>query len=209
MKQKSAINLSKAHKLLLVIYEMSRKEKRSLRYEDIVVAAFKKNPEDFHLRGYDEYPDSGDLVHKPLYDFRKKGLLEANNKVFSLTDMGFSFAERLVEALKGKEVVPSDRLSRFAEKEISRIESTEGFKFFLEEDFPKLTDTDFYMYMGTTPRTPRNDFIGRMESVNNAVKELENKENLTPVWKKVLEYHGFITNKFKDIIKHFNPNKNA
>ena len=126
-------SLSRADKILLIIYQMSGKKKINLKFEDIVVSVFKKFPEDFHLRGYTEYPDSGDLIHKPLYDFRKRGFLEANNKVFSLTDRGIAYAEQLATFTKGKNVKSEGRMSRFAEKEISRIESSEAFTLFLTE----------------------------------------------------------------------------
>ena len=82
------VKLSRADKILMVLYEMGGESRKPLRYEDIVVSVFKKYPQDFQLRGYPQYPDSSDLVHKPLYDFRKNGLLEANNKVFVLTERG-------------------------------------------------------------------------------------------------------------------------
>src|SRR3989338_7362289 len=132
MKQKN-MTLSRAEKIMLAIYDMSAGKKVNLKFEDIVVAAFKKFPEDFHLRGYGEYPDSGDLVHKPLYDFRKKGYLEANNKVFSLTDRGLAYVERLDSTVRGKNLSTTDRMSRYAEKEIARIESSEAYTLFLSD----------------------------------------------------------------------------
>src|SRR3989338_8681753 len=163
MKQKN-MTLSRAEKIMLAIYDMSAGKKVNLKFEDIVVAAFKKFPEDFHLRGYVSYPDSGDLVHKPLYDFRKKGYLEANNKVFSLTDRGLAFAEQLLKLIDGKKVESKGRMSRFAENEINRIEKSEGFGLFISGEKEKITDTDFYNYLSVTPRTPQNDFLGRLET---------------------------------------------
>ena len=82
------VNLSRGEKILLVLYELSGKSRKSIRYEDIVVKAFETYPNDFHLKGYSQYPESGDLVHKPLYDFKKKGLLVAGKKMFALTEKG-------------------------------------------------------------------------------------------------------------------------
>lgn len=44
--------LSKPQKILAVMYELCRGDATALQYEDIVVAAFKRYPEDFQLRGY-------------------------------------------------------------------------------------------------------------------------------------------------------------
>jgi hypothetical protein len=196
-------NLSRAEKIMLAIYEISAGKKSNLKYEDIVVSVFKKFPEDFHLRGYKEYPDTGDLVHKPLYDFRKKGFLEANNKIFSLTDRGLAHAEQLAAAIKGKDVTSSGRLSRFAGKEISRIVSSEAFTLFLNGGKDKITDTDFYNYLAVTPRTARNDFLGRLETVESAVGELkEQKKSIMPE-KVVPDYHFYMINKFNSIVQHF------
>jgi len=88
-------NLSRSEKILLFLYKFGKGKKTKVRFEDIVVGVFKKHPSDFHLKGYVKYPDSGDLIHKPLYDFKKKGYVNAENKIFSLTDRGAEFAEQL------------------------------------------------------------------------------------------------------------------
>jgi hypothetical protein len=202
MIQKNA-NLSRADKIMLTIYEMGGGKKGSLKFEDIVVAVFKKFPEDFHLRGYAEYPDSGDLVHKPLYDFRKKGYLEASNKVFSLTDRGIDFAKRLIDFVQGKNVISDGRLSRYAEKEISRIESLEAFLLFLDNKSERITDTDFYTYLGVSPRTSKNDFLGRLKTLQDAIQELSQQKKINIARNRILEYHKYMMEKFSSIIDHF------
>lgn len=195
--------LSRPEKIMLAIYQLSGGKTTSLKFEDIVVAVFKKFPEEFHLRGYPIYPDSGDLVHKPLYDFRKKGYLEANNKVFSLTQRGIAFAEQLKNMTAGKEVKSDGRMSRFAEREISRIEKLEGFTLFVAGKKEKITDTDFYGYLGVTPRTSKNDFLGRLKTVETAVEELKAQKQIQPARKKISDYHVYLSEKFKAITDHF------
>lgn len=199
--KKSAVDLSRADKLLLVMYELSGGERKSLRFEDIVVAAFKKYPDDFHLRGYPEFPDSGDLVHKPLYDSRKEGLLEVGNKVFTLTPRGLLSAERLTNVLRGRDIVKSGRLSAFAEKEINRIEGLEALRLFVNGEVDKILDTDFFNYLGVTVRTPKNDFIGRLKTVQEAIEELKNADSKTELRERVLSFHKFMTEKFTNIIR--------
>lgn len=195
------IKLSRAEKILLVLYELSQGSRKNVRYEDIVVAAFKKYPEDFQLRGYPQYPDSGDLVHKPLYDFRKKGLLEANNKVFTLTERGLSVADKLKKIIAGRSIVSEGKLSRHAKEETERIISLEGFQLFLAGEESKITDTDLYNYLGVTVRTSRNDFLGRWKTVSDAVKEIKSIKGLNSVRVQIPRYHEFLLEKFKHILE--------
>jgi hypothetical protein len=71
--------LSKPQRILAVMFDLSNGKPKALPYEDIVVAAFKRYPEDFQLRGYPQYPDSSD-IHKPLYEMKRAGLIRAANK---------------------------------------------------------------------------------------------------------------------------------
>src|SRR3989338_8013382 len=134
-------NLSRGQKILLFLYEFGEGGRAKIRYEDIVVGLFKEYPHDFQLRGHAEYPDSGDMVHKPLYDFKKKGYVNAEKKIFSLTDRGVELALQL--SGKGKEIKNSkDRLSRSAETEVSRVKSLEGFLIFMDGNKERLSDND-------------------------------------------------------------------
>lgn len=198
-------NLSKSQKIILALYRLSKGTKIKMRYEDIVVKLFKDYPNEFNLKGYKEYPDSGDLVHKPLYDAKKRGLVNAGNKIFSLTDRGLEVARRIKSATDGKEIRSDNRLSRYAEKEVNRILNLEGFKnIFLGENKGKILDTDFYTYVGVTVRTNRNDFAGRIETMKNMLKELKSlkADRKKPLYEKIIEYHEFLFNKFKKEIDY-------
>ncbi len=199
--EKEFVNLSRADKILMILYEMAGESRKPLRYEDIVVSVFKKYPQDFQLRGYPQYPDSGDLIHKPLYDFRKNGLLEANNKVFTLTERGILSAKRLKNSVSGLKIISNEKLSRYAEEEISRIEDLEGYKLFLAKEESKITDADFYNYLGASARTTRNNFLGRLKTMNEAIKELKSIKSKDSMRLRIPEYHDFLNNKFKDIIE--------
>lgn len=113
---KKQVALSRGEKILLVLYELANKSRKSIRYEDIVVRAFETYPDDFHLKGYPQYPESGDLVHKPLYDYKKKGLVLAGQKMFALTEKGLVAVEKLKGAISGLSVVNTERMSRDIEK---------------------------------------------------------------------------------------------
>ncbi len=196
------MDMSRSDKILLFLYEYGKGEKVRVRYEDIVAGLFKKYPTDFHLKGYPEYPDSGDLIHKPLYDFKKKGLVNAESKIFSLTDRGLEFAKQLAGIKSPNGGKSGGRLSRSAETEFARVKSSEGFEIFVAGQDYKLSDNDFYTYLGTTVRTPKNAFLGRLETMMAVSDELR-KHTDEPMHKKFVAYHEFLVSKHKDIIDFF------
>lgn len=197
-------NLSRGEKILLFLYEFGEGGRAKIRYEDIVVGLFKKYPHDFQLRGYTKYPDSGDLIHKPLYDFKKKGYVNAENKIFSLTDRGVELARQL--SGKGKATKDSkDRLSRSTETEVSRVKSLEGFLLFVGGNKEHLSDNDFYNYLGVTVRTQKNSFIGRLETMNATIEELKRHSEDT-LYKNIVSYHNFLISRYKNITDFFTKN---
>lgn len=200
---KKEVLLSRGDKILLFVYESSEGTRKNFRYEDIVAGIFKKYPDDFHLRGYREYPDSGDLIHKPLYDFKKKGFVNANNKVFSLTERGIDAGKKLKEALTGASVLSPNRFSRDVESELSRIELLEGYKLFLDGKEDKISDSDLYNYLGATVRTNKNSFVGRMETLKDVVKQLKDNKVVDPIRKRIPEYHQFLFSRYPKVIEYF------
>lgn len=197
-------NLSRGEKILLFLYEFGEGGRAKIRYEDIVVGLFKKYPHDFQLKGHAEYPDSGDLIHKPLYDFKKKGYVNAENKIFSLTDRGVELARQL--SSKGRETKSSkDRLSRSAETEVSRVKSLEGFLLFVDGNKERLSDNDFYNYLGVTVRTQKNSFIGRLETMNATIEELKRNSGDT-LYKNIINYHDFLISRYRSITDFFTKN---
>lgn len=197
-------NLSRGEKILLFLYELSEGGRAKIRYEDIVVGLFKKYPHDFQLKGHAEYPDSGDMIHKPLYDFKKKGYVNAENKIFSLTDRGIELARQL----SGKEKVTKnskDRLSRSAETEVLRVKSLEGFLLFVNGNKEHLSDNDFYNYLGVTVRTQKNSFIGRLETMNVTIEELKRNSG-GALYKNIINYHDFLISKYRNITDFFTKN---
>jgi hypothetical protein len=183
--------LSKPQKILAVMYELCQGETTAVQYEDIVVAAFKRYPEDFQLRGYPEYPDSSD-VHKPLYEMKQHGLLRSANKTFELTARGLEVASRLMHS----EQKNKDRLTKLEENEMSRIVGSAAFKLFQEGRSEAILDTDFYEYLGVTVRTSRANCLGRLSNVEHAITAHEKKraDGLSPV---VRALHEFLLSMFK------------
>ena len=196
-------NLSRSEKILLFLYEFGNGKRMRVRFEDIVVGIYKKYPQDFHLKGYKEYPDSGDLVHKPLYDFKKKGYLTAANKIFSLTDRGVEFARQLSGQDKGMDVQKNgDRLSRSSSVEFNRIKALEGFSLYVQGKSTELSENDFYNYFAVSVRSSKNTFIGRMETINATIAELSQNHS-DVLYESIIKYHHLLVDRYKNLMDFF------
>ncbi|MGI9035122.1 MAG: hypothetical protein ACR2GD_03675 [Pyrinomonadaceae bacterium] len=180
------------------MFDLCGGEMKPLQYEDIVVEAFNKYPEDFQLRGYPHYPDSSD-VHKSLYDeMKKKGLVRSANKMFELTEHGLEVAKRMFHNAPAEN---KDRLTKQEEAEIKRILNSAAFGFFKAGQENSILDTDFYDYLGVTVRTSRGDFQGRLSNVKHAVKVHAEKRN-DELSLTLKDLHRFLSEKFKEEIEY-------
>lgn len=191
---------TRPEKIIVAMYKLSKGTTQPCRYEDIVVKAFELFPEDFQLRGYPSFPDSSD-VHKPLYGpLKKLGLVRAANKMFSLTEKGLTRAKEFVRVINGNQSAKVERLTRDIVQEINRLKGTTAVRLFLASNGDKVLDTDFYAYLGATVRTERNDFLGRLHAVGEAV-ETAAKLDPQPIHLKLKELHSLLLAKFDDIVK--------
>ena len=199
--------ITRGEKIILFIYELGNHQKKRLTYEDIVVGLFKKYPNDFHLKGYPEYPDSSDSSQRSLYEFKKKGYITAENKIFCLTDIGLEFAKKIFDKISSiGDGVLVVRESRATTVEIERIAHLEGFMFFVEEKSDLLTESDFYNYLGITAKTSPSAFSGRLKAIGLAIDDMRLKQG-DPLYTNIIEYHEFLTERYKNIIDFFNIKK--
>jgi len=189
--------ISKRDKLLIVIYEMSSEKQNTLKYEDIFVKAFKKYPDEFHLRGYPEYPDTGDSTQRPLYGLRKDGLIQVRSKFVKLTEKGITITKQIIKSQSSFPIKSSRKLTRDIMSEIDRIKNTDAFQLFATNKRDQLVDTDFFAYLGTTVRTERIDFRSRIKIIENVIETLKTNEE----YKKIVDLHNYLFEKFKDTIK--------
>jgi hypothetical protein len=198
-----APSLSMSQKVFVTLYRLSSEGRKKVRYEDVVVQVFKDYPADFHLKGYPEYPDSGDAVHKPLYDYRKKGMVSASNKMFSLTPHGLEEAGKLIAFEKGLPTTEPGhhRLERDAEIEINRIKQLESLKLFGEGKEDQIIDADLFDYLGVSVRTSKNDFIGRIEAMKSTITSIQLSRTKDPLLLLIERFHEFMITRFSDDIK--------
>jgi hypothetical protein len=178
--------------ILVAMYKLSAGTTQLLKYEDIVVEAFRQFPDEFALRGYPEFPDSSD-IHKPLYGpLKREGLIRSGNKKFGLTAKGVEQAASLINKAGDKLSLTRDarRMTRDVEREVERMLNSEAVRLFRAGNNEKILDTDFYAFVGCTVRTPMNDFLGRVKTTTDAVhtaKELRKPDEaladlLEKVW---------------------------
>lgn len=205
-----SLELSKEQKVLLALYRLWKDGHKKVRYEDIVVKVFKDYPSDFHLKGYLEYPDTGDAVHKPLYDYRKRGMVTASNKMFSLTPHGVTEAERLKNQEGGKPVQHESRhrLERDAQIEYERIKQLESFKLFLSSKQDEIIDSDLFEYLGVSVRSTKNEFIGRLEIMKSVTTMMEGSGLKEPAIAAAVQFAKFMMTRFANDIE-FKSGKNS
>jgi hypothetical protein len=188
-------------KILVAMYELAGGGTKPLKYEDIVVKAFEMFPDEFSLRGYPQFPDSSD-IHKPLYGpLTRRGLVRSGNKSFALTPSGVEAASRLVPNAERaqKRGTGPERLSRDAEAEVERMLESAAMQFFVGGQKEKILDTDFYAFLGCTVRTPRNDFLGRLDRTEEAVADAARLKH--PAGAHLKGALAFLKHQFKEIIQ--------
>ncbi len=200
--------IPRPEKILIAMLRLSGGSNRPLEYEDIVVQAWKLFPEDFGLRKYvREHPDASD-IHKPLYGpLKGRGFVLSGNKKFKLTEKGISYAAELEKVQQGLTTIESvlsspipDRLSRDKERELKRILDSEAFGLFAVGEKEKILDTDFYAYLGATVRTKPHEFMGRLNTVADAVGDAERLQS-NPKHVMAAELHRFLCTHFAAIIE--------
>ncbi len=202
-------SFTRAQKILIVLHKLAGGTKKQVRFENIAVEAFKQFKSDFQLKGYPQYPDTGDIVHKPLYsELKKDGYVLSGNKYFSLTSKGLEYGSRLIKVLSGsfkesaKQVV---KLTASQQKEIERIITSPAFKLFNNGKKDDIIDIDFYSYLGVTVRTNKFDFLGRLSTVEDAIQST--KEKSPKLYEKLSDTHKFLLDKFKENVEYVKNSK--
>lgn len=195
----TSLKLTRPQKILVTLYQLSDGTNKQVRFEDIAVGVYKNFTSDFQLRGYPQYPDTGDIVHKPLYsELKKGGYVLSGNKYFSLTPKGIAYAKRLLRVSE-KETEPgktaSVKLTADQQKELDRLKSSKAVELFLNGKKEDILDIDFYSYLEVTVRTGKNDFLGRLRTVEDAINATKNRSDT--LYKKLRECHEYLLERFR------------
>lgn len=194
-------NLTRAQKILISLYQLSNGTNKQIRFEDIAVTTYKNFKSDFQLKGYPEYPDTGDIIHKPLYsELKKGGYVLSGNKYFSLTPKGIVYAKKLLR-ISSSDEPKSTNYKKFTadqQKELDRLKSSTAVELFMNNKKEEILDIDFYSYLGVTVRTNKYDFLGRLTTVEEAINAT--KEKSDELYNKLRECHEYLMQRFKDNI---------
>lgn len=205
---KSQIQLTRSQKILVSLYELADGKNKQVRFEDIAVLAFKNFSSDFQLKGYPQYPDTGDIIHKPLYSTLKQhGYVLSGNKYFSLTPSGIEYVKQLIGQLD-KSVnkdAAKNKLNAVQQKELERLKDSTAVHLFIEGKEEEILDIDFYSYLGVTVRTNKYDFLGRLNSVEDTVIAIKNRSE--KLYKGLLRCHKYLLNRFKQNIEFVKNSK--
>lgn len=197
------IKLTRSQKILISLYELSDGTNKQVRFEDIAVKAYNNFKADFQLRGYPQYPETGDIIHKPLYsELKKGGYVLSGNKYFSLTPKGIVYAEKIL-SLSGSGTGQNKtssyvKLTADQQKELDRLKSSKAVELFLNGKKEEILDIDFYSYLEVTVRTNKYDFLGRLSTVEDAISATKGKSDA--LYKKLQECHQYLLNRFKENI---------
>ena len=200
--------ISKPDKIILfLLEEHNNGSKVKIEFEDIVVGVYKKYPSDFHLKGYPEYPDSGE-IHKPLYKFRKKGYIEGSSKVFSLTQRGIEYATSMIQKQNDSDnAIDSTRLSRSSITELNRVKGLEGFQLFLKGNKEKIIENDLYNYFNITVQTPSHRCEGRFNAMKDLINDINKHKDIplfinNQLYQQITNYHNFLIQEYNDLINY-------
>lgn len=202
--------LTRSQKILISLYQSADGKGRQIRFEDIAVAAYKNFKADFQLKGYPQYPDTGDIIHKPLYsELKKGGYVLSGNKYFSLTPKGIAYAKKILRLSK-HEIGSDDnttyiKLTADQQKELDRLQTSTAVDLFMRGKKEDILDIDFYSYLGVTVRTKKNEFFGRLKTVEDAIKATGSRSDT--LHNKLRECHDYLIVRFKENIDFVKQSK--
>ncbi len=203
--------LTHAQKILLTLFGLSDGRSRQVRFEDIAVSAYRNFKADFQLKGYPEFPDTGDIIHKPLYsELKRNGYILSGNKYFSLTPKGIAYAKKLLGFAVGQANASEDqnsfiKLTADQQKELDRLKSSTAVELFLQGKKEEILDIDFYSYLGVTVRTDKFDFLGRLSTVESAINATKGRSS--ELYANLRECHSFLLERFKANIEFVQNSK--
>ena len=207
-KDLTSLKLSRLQKIIITLLQLGEGTHKQVRFEDIAVGVYKNFPSDFQLKGYPQYPDTGDMVHKPLYsDLKKNGYVLSGNKYFSLTPKGVAYAAQLlsVSPSENGHSVATVKLTADQQKEIERIKDTKAVELFFSGKQDEILDIDFYSYLEVTVRTNKYDFLGRLKTVEDAILATKGKSG--SLYEKLIDCHQFLLEKFKSNVDFVKQSK--
>jgi hypothetical protein len=181
-------------KLLLAAAGLEDEGKKTFTAEDLVVAAWKLDPETFGLVGHlDEkgrpaYPNSNRVFveimgSKPI---RKQGLLaKSGTKTFRLTESGRQRVQQLRAATSGSSDRPAAdakvSFDRETSRKLQRLLSTRAVDKLRTGRRDEITFTDASSFWGITARSSAMAFQARLGEVEGVLRAAEEAADKRPI----------------------------
>jgi hypothetical protein len=177
-----------AEKLLLAAYDLDQGSNASFTAEDLVVAAWKRYPRVFGLRGHDDgnglplYPDSNRVFaeimgSKPI---RKRGyLVKVGEKRYGLTETGRQAAEQMAahdSTAGGATSVTTGRkatMSREVRAKLERLLKSTAVLRAQAGELDRITFHDACVFWGITSRTTAIELEGSFANIESVVATAE------------------------------------
>lgn len=199
--QKEVINLNKlsTERLIIWIIGKSKEIKKKFSTEDIVIECWLINPEKHSLRGYNEFPDSHNII-KRIYEMKgKKGLLVGSEMSgFKLTDISQSIYADLKELVKmnnlkeAKGYFIADRtISSIDEAPYKRLIKTPVYIKFKENRKNEIVEMDFLYFYGINWHSRSSYIQNRIKNTDTIVQIFAEKDST------LKEVHKLLNEKFK------------
>lgn len=198
--------ISKSDKILFIINFLTEKRKDIITVEDIAVTAWKKWPDEFCMRGYPNFPNVD--IQKFITRLLENALIVGGVQNYKITEKGRQYVSEKFQnnIKKSKHPNPILQVPRHVKFELARIMSTEVFKLYMKGKNDEFLESDFFEFMGTSPRSvttkDRNIFQIRY---NSLVKEVlpfcQKNKNLDARYPQILELWKILSKNYVKILQ--------
>ena len=198
---------SKSDKALYGIYLLSKEGKSPITVEDLAVKLWKLYSTEFCMKGYPDFPNVD--IQKYLTKLFTNNLIKGGVIDYKITSKGSKMVEDIIKTSHDKEKRPSESdvsISRELKSEIMRILSSKVYKYYVTEKNPQFIEVDFFVFLGTSPRSlhdKRNShFLSKINLIRkDLVAYCEANKNKDENLKNILNLWKILNKKFGEIIK--------
>ena len=177
-------SLTVSDKLLLAAFDLDAGQGHAFTAEDLVVAAWRRFPRTFGLRGHDDsrglpsFPDSNRVFaeimgSKPI---RKRGLLtKVGEKTYALTASGREVASTLARTEKTGDLESSSSekkstLSREIRAKLERLLNSRVMQRAKQDEMDRVTFHDACLFWSITPRSTSIELEGKLADTRRIIK---------------------------------------
>lgn len=195
--------------LIIWLIGKSQELNQVLSIEEIVLRAWKINPDKHSMRGHPEYPDSF-VIMKRVYDMKgRKGYLEGSSSSgFKLTPLSRNKYRDLKHLISNKKINKSksknaaDRtISSIDEAPYKKLVNSPAYQKFIKGNLEQIVETDFLYFYGIAWHTKTTIASGKIKNVDIVVNQFKTKDP------ELLMVYDLLNEKFSGLKDKFLTNK--